>query len=72
MLTRLSTVAQDVLIRAAGIFQGVSQDGHAVEGTVVVDGLGETVTVDVSQEGSTFTLRNGLLNTSLRSVSIFR
>jgi hypothetical protein len=41
MLTRLPTVSQDVLIRAAGILQGVGQDRQAVEGAVVVDGLGE-------------------------------
>src|ERR1700728_2699071 len=34
-------MAEDVLVRAAGVFEGISQDGHAVESTVVVDGLGQ-------------------------------
>src|SRR5947209_19283311 len=33
-------VAQDVRVRAAGLFEGVGQDGHTVEGPLVVDGLG--------------------------------
>jgi len=34
-------MVKNVLGSAAGIFQGVGEDGHAVEGTVVVDGPGE-------------------------------
>jgi hypothetical protein len=30
-------VRQDVLICAAGVFEGIGQDGQAVEGAVVVD-----------------------------------
>src|SRR5271165_5617954 len=41
MVARLPAVAQDVLVRAASVFQGVGQDRQAVEGAVGVDGLGE-------------------------------
>jgi hypothetical protein len=42
MFPRLSAVIQDVLVGAAGIFEGVGQDRQAVEDAVVVDGLGKT------------------------------
>src|SRR5262245_46625811 len=34
-------VFQEVGVRAAGVFEGVAEDRHAVEGALVVDGLGE-------------------------------
>jgi len=37
----LPAVAEDVGIRAPGVFKGVGQDGQAVEGSLIVDGLGE-------------------------------
>jgi hypothetical protein len=37
----LPAVVQDVLVRAAGVFQSVGQDGHAVEGAVGVNRLGD-------------------------------
>jgi hypothetical protein len=33
-------MVQDVGVVAAGVFEGVGEDGQAVEGAVVVDGLG--------------------------------
>jgi hypothetical protein len=33
---------QDVGIGAAGVLQGVGEDGESVEGTIVIDRLGET------------------------------
>jgi hypothetical protein len=42
MLSRLAAVAQDVGVGAAGFFQSVSEDGQAVESSVVVDRLGES------------------------------
>src|ERR1700728_4434690 len=36
-----STVAQDVLVRAAGIFEGIGQDRETIKGMVGVDGLDE-------------------------------
>ncbi len=41
MLARLPAVFQHIDIRAAGIFQRIRQDWHAVVGPVVVDGLRE-------------------------------
>src|ERR1022692_393097 len=41
MRPRPSAVAQDFLVIATGFVQGVSQDGHSVESTVVVDRLGQ-------------------------------
>src|SRR5262249_4793655 len=41
MLTRLTAVAEDVGVGAAGLLQGVGQDGQAVAGSPVVDGLGQ-------------------------------
>jgi hypothetical protein len=40
MLPRLSAVIQDVKVRATGFFEGIGQDRHSLEGTLVVDGLG--------------------------------
>src|SRR5262249_27144112 len=34
-------VAENVLVRAAGVFEGIGQDRHPVEGSLVVDGLGD-------------------------------
>jgi len=42
MFPTASAVAQDVLVRAAGVFEGIGQDGQAVEGTLVVDGLSKS------------------------------
>jgi hypothetical protein len=39
MDSRLATVVQDVIVVAASFLKGVSEDGQAVEGSVVVDGL---------------------------------
>jgi hypothetical protein len=39
MLARLPAVVQDVGIIAAGVFEGVGEDGQAVEGAVIVDAL---------------------------------
>jgi hypothetical protein len=36
-----ATVVENVLIVAPGVLQGVGKDRQAVEGTVVVDGLGD-------------------------------
>ncbi len=41
MQTGLAAVGQNVSIVAAGFFEGVSQDGEAVKGPVVVDALGD-------------------------------
>jgi hypothetical protein len=41
MLARLPAVVQDIGIVAAGVFESVSKDGEAVEGSVIVDGLGQ-------------------------------
>src|SRR5438477_2682646 len=41
MLARLAALGEDVGVVTAGVFQGVGKDGQAVEGPVVVDGLGE-------------------------------
>ena len=41
MDTRLAAVIHDVGIVAADVFQCVAEDRHAIEGTLVVDGLGE-------------------------------
>src|SRR5262249_21263206 len=51
MLARLSAVVQDVGIVAAGIFEGVGEDGQAVEGSVVVDRLGQGDDVRCSAGG---------------------
>jgi hypothetical protein len=40
MDTRQAAVVQDLLVRAAGVFQRVAEDEQAVEGTVVAGGLG--------------------------------
>src|SRR5262249_31616754 len=40
MLPRPPAVVEDGLVGAAGILQGIGQDRHPVEGTVVVNGLG--------------------------------
>lgn len=34
-------MVENVPIRAAGFFQGIGQDGHKVEGSVIVDCLGQ-------------------------------
>src|SRR4051812_29371463 len=41
MLTRLTAVAKHVGVSASRIFEGVSQDREAVEGTVIVNSLGQ-------------------------------
>lgn len=41
MLSGSAAVAEDVLVRAAGFFQGVGQHRQAVEGSLLVDGLSE-------------------------------
>ncbi len=41
MHTGLAAVVEDVLVVAAGYFEGVGQDGKAVKGSVVVDALGQ-------------------------------
>jgi hypothetical protein len=40
MLPWLAAVIQNVGIGATGFFQSISQDGHTVKGTLVVDALG--------------------------------
>lgn len=40
MLAGLAAVIQDIGVGTAGFFEGVGKDGHSVEGTVIVDGLG--------------------------------
>jgi hypothetical protein len=40
MLPWPAAVAQDVRIRAAGLLQGVRQDGQVLEAATVIDGLG--------------------------------
>jgi hypothetical protein len=42
MLPRLAAVLQDVGVGAAGVFQGVGEDGQAVEGPFIVDGLSKS------------------------------
>jgi hypothetical protein len=39
LVPRLAAVVQDVSVAAAGVFEGVGQDGQAVEGAVGVEGL---------------------------------
>ena len=51
MLRRLSAMVQDVGIIAAGVFEGVGEDGKAVEGAIVVDGLGKGGDVRCSPGG---------------------
>ena len=41
MLPRLAAVIQDVGVVAAGVFEGVGEDGQAVEGPFVIDGGGK-------------------------------
>jgi hypothetical protein len=41
MLCGLSAMVQNIGVRASGIFEGVGQDGQAVERTVGVDRLSE-------------------------------
>src|SRR5262245_1370258 len=41
MRPRPPAVGQDVGVGAACFLQGISQDGHSVEGTFVVDGFGQ-------------------------------
>ncbi len=41
MLAGLAAVIQNVGVGAAGFFKGIGQDGHTVEGTLIVDGLGD-------------------------------
>ena len=41
VLARLPAVVQDVGVVAAGVFEGVGEDGQAIEGTFVVDGLSQ-------------------------------
>jgi hypothetical protein len=40
MLGAATTMFQNILIRAAGVFKGIRQDWHAVESFFVVDDLG--------------------------------
>jgi hypothetical protein len=42
MVTTLTAMRQDVRVVAPGVFEGVSDDGEAVEGSIVVDGLGQS------------------------------
>jgi hypothetical protein len=37
----VAAVGEDVRVVAAGVFEGIGQDRHAVEGTVVVDAASE-------------------------------
>jgi hypothetical protein len=39
--SRPSQVAQDVLGRASGVFKGITEDGEAIKGTVIVDSFGQ-------------------------------
>jgi hypothetical protein len=39
VLTSATAMLKDVGIIAARVFQGVGENGHAIKGTVVVDGL---------------------------------
>ena len=41
MLARLPAMVQDVGVIAASVFEGIGEDGQAVEGAVVVDGLSQ-------------------------------
>src|SRR4051812_30949432 len=41
VFARLPAVKQDVRVVAAGFFQRIGEDRHAVEGTVGVDAVGE-------------------------------
>lgn len=41
MFARLPAVVEDVVVVAAGVFQGVSEYWHAVEGALFVDARGE-------------------------------
>jgi len=43
MLTGLAAVVEDIGIGAASVFEGVGEDGEAVEGAVSVDGIGEAL-----------------------------
>jgi hypothetical protein len=39
MLSATPTMSKDLLVCAAGVFQGVGEDRQALEGAVVVNGL---------------------------------
>jgi hypothetical protein len=39
MRASTSTVLKNIGVRASGIFQGIGEDGKAVEGTLIVNGL---------------------------------
>jgi hypothetical protein len=41
MDTRLATMIQDVAVGAAGVFKGIGEDRQAVEGSFLVDRLGQ-------------------------------
>jgi hypothetical protein len=41
MLPRLAAVVQEVFVVAPGVLESVGEDGHAVEGTLGVDAIGE-------------------------------
>jgi hypothetical protein len=42
VLARLTAMVQDISIVATGVFEGIAEDRHALEGTLVVDGLGQS------------------------------
>src|SRR5580658_1291680 len=41
MIATRTTMLQDVLVRTACVFEGISEDRHTVESTVAVDGGGK-------------------------------
>ena len=51
VFSRPAAVVQDVGVVAAGVFEGVGEDRQAVEGAVVVDGLGKGGDVRCSPGG---------------------
>jgi hypothetical protein len=41
MLSRLPAVAQDVVVRASGIYQSVGKDGQPVEQALIANAVGQ-------------------------------
>jgi hypothetical protein len=69
MLAATPQVAQDVRLIAAGVFEGVGQDGEAVERAVNVDGLGKTGDGGGEAGGERSSVRRVFKNQTLRDTA---